>query len=221
MIAIILKNKIYCYLNLFNAKIKYKFVGECMGKYDNFAEIKIEESELLLNSGKDIVYNRLKLNGIITLKDLFEKYDQHMICLGKFADSYYRFQEESVRGRIELLRYKYLDTNLSFDNILNETIFSTSGLYPEEYCKVNRTNYFYLRKLGFTHQMTDWILFDLKSDEVLIELIKRKYKDIKKYNSSKKWQQLYANILKIIVDYYDKMINIVQNEDIVKQYSKK
>lgn len=192
-----------------------------MGKYDKFAEIKIEESGLLLNNGKDIVYNRLKSNEIITLKDLFEKYDQHLICLGYFTETYSHFQEESVNGRIELLRYKYLDTELSFENILNETIYSRSGFYPEEYCKVNRTNYFYLRKLGFTHQMTDWILFDLKSDEILIELIKNKYDKIKKYKSPKKWQQLYTNILQLLVKYYEEKINTLQVENNVKQYSKK
>lgn len=192
-----------------------------MGKYDKFAEIKMEESGLLLNNGKDIVYNRLKSNEIITLKDLFEKYDQRLICLGYFTETYSHFQEESVNGRIELLRYKYLGTELTFENILNETIFSGSGLYPEEYSKVQRKNYFYLRKLGFTHQMTYWILFDLKSDEILIELIKRIYKNIKKYNSPRKWQQLYTNILELLVKYYEEKMNTLQIKDNIKQYSKK
>lgn len=185
-------------------------MGDFMERYEQFKDIKIEESGLLLNNGKDTLYNRLQLNDIVTLADLFKKYDNRNIHLGRFANTSLYFQDEALKSRIELIRYKYLDTSLSFEDILDESISIPSNLYPAhpEYCVMNKRNHYYASKLGLTNQMTDRLLRNISNHETLIELIRSEYEKAKCYDYLTLSRQMYIRILELLVNYYaEKMIN--------------
>ena len=115
--------------------------------YSKYADIKIESLSFLWgNSRNKSTYNRLKQNNIETLKDLFEKYDSDSIVLpiqGKDAKA-------QIRAIIELIRYKYLNTELLIDPYLREKIepYQVLPNSPKPFYKVMSC----LRALGFENR---------------------------------------------------------------------
>ena len=186
-----------------------------MKQYDQFRDIRIEESGLLLNNNKDTLYSILRLNNIITLKDLFEKYDQNVINFGKFEKQNYYFEDLALKGRVELIRYKYLGTILPFEHILYENIGvkDNSSVDKKEYQDIVRRNYYYASHLGLTRQMIGCLFFKEKKDATLIELIISEYGKDRGYNYSKLGLEMYVRILELLIKYHNEKEHDYNNSE--------
>lgn len=91
--------------------------------YSKFKHITLHDTGLFYGTPKiEVVHKRLKDNGINTLQDLFEKYDDNTIYYGT-NNNKGSFYKEEIKGVIELLRFKYLGVSLNFDP--NKNLFTS------------------------------------------------------------------------------------------------
>lgn len=168
-----------------------------MEKYDTFKTIKLEDTGLIQNNSKDLVYNLLSKNNIRTLKELFELDDLNLIDYDLTKDNIKIYQ---TKGVIKLLRSYYLNEELPFKRILESTIKDNQIIIDDNVYKF--TDIFL--SLGFTFygsvSMRDKSPDNIKVIKLLESVLDGKIKLI----CNKKEEEKNLNRLGIIVEWYHK-----------------
>lgn len=168
-----------------------------MEKYDTFKTIKLEDTGLIQNNSKDLVYNLLSKNNIRTLKELFELDDLNLIDYDLTKDNIKIYQ---TKGVIKLLRSYYLNEELPFKRILESTIKDNQIIIDDNVYKF--TDIFL--SLGFTFygsvSMRDKSPDNIKVIKLLESVLDGKIKLV----CNKKEEEKNLNRLGIIVEWYHK-----------------
>lgn len=95
-----------------------------MKQYDEFRDIKLEDTGIMYNKPASMVaLKRLLQNNITNVAELFERYDEGSIDYG-FSSGVFNLYDLEVKANVELLRYKYLKKDLDFNPLLNLSDFS-------------------------------------------------------------------------------------------------
>lgn len=195
--------------------------------------ITLEDTKLFNYKGKQSsVYNRFKDNKINTLKDLFDKYDNHTLKYGlnELNENFYIHDE--IEGIITLLKFKYLgiipeklkellNYEINFNFTINISPYSSYGypgdvfktvhseLFPYHNILLNVDSFYkVLKSCGFDQSATK-ALIDIAYEEKTSRTTLGEFLEnlsIDKINEKFKRvpQELtpFLNILKIILDYH-------------------
>jgi len=79
---------------------------------NNLPDIKVDDTNLFLVEYKNTIYSAIEKNKIITIYDLFTKYETILFSLNNNSRSN---DKEEFIAILKLLRYKYLSEELYFD----------------------------------------------------------------------------------------------------------
>lgn len=148
-------------------------------KYKRFSHIKIESLDILWGRARNkACYNRIKSNGINTLKDLFEKYDSNSLVFPSFDEE----ANAQTRALIEIIRYRYLGANLLIDPYL-ETIVYPFQVINDKSKRLKETVYLgraigleRRQAIGLAHYIKDNIKKATKLGDIITDIYKKNKK---------------------------------------------
>jgi len=142
----------------------------------DYKKIKIEETGIITASKNlDAVYATLKENNINTLEELFERDNEDSIV---YTSKSYNLSLSQTKGTIKLLRYKYLEEDLSVLNILDGEIICRGvprlkRSNDEKALPVNIATYICM--LGLSYNFALELQKNMTQGEKIIDILKKVY----------------------------------------------
>lgn len=192
---------------------------EYMVKYEEFKDIKIENTGLMRGSSKDTAYCRLKKNGISNLKELFLLDDHNLIDYG-LKNSYKINGYYLTKGVVKLLRTYYLNEELPFSKILNIKINNAKYILDNTDYK-QETFIYELLQTGLSFNLCIYLRDSTyrTEEKTIIELLEDAYNGkIRLGDTSTECELNKTKIGVILSSYYEKQsIDIPQDLKLLKE----